>query len=109
METVRRKIIRLLEDGDLTALDISGAAGIREREVYDHLVHIDRSLKSRGRRIEIVPSECLGCGFVFSDRRRFTRPGRCPRCRGVRIAHPVYRIRFLTDKMQKRFHPEGTP
>jgi transcriptional regulator len=96
-ETVRRKIIRLLEAGDTTALDISGAVRIREREVYDHLAHIDRSLKARGRRVEIVPSECLGCGYVFSDRRRFTRPGRCPRCRGIRIAYPVYRIRLSGD------------
>ena len=93
METIRQKIVRLIEGRELTARDISGEAGIREREDYEHLDHIARSLKAHGKCLEILPSECLGCGFVFENRSRFTRPGRCPRCRSTRIGYPAYRIR----------------
>ncbi|MCP4686864.1 MAG: transcriptional regulator [Desulfobacterales bacterium] len=76
----------------MTAGDLSRELGIREREVHPHLTHIARTLASNGEKLAIVPAECLSCGFVFKERRRFTRPGRCPRCRGSRIQTPAYRI-----------------
>ena len=90
--TVRQKIIHLLEEEEVTARDISQRVGIREREVYDHLTHIAKSMTARGKRLKIPPFSCLGCGYVFKDRERFTRPSRCPRCRGTRIQMPVYRL-----------------
>ena len=92
MPTIRQEIIDLLTDGQMDALELSREVGIREKEVYEHLAHIKRSLAAKGGRLVVRPSECLGCGYVFKDRRRLTRPGRCPRCRKSLLTYPVYRI-----------------
>jgi len=90
--TVRQRIVHLLEEEELSARDISQRLGIREKEVYDHLTHIARSMNARGKRLRVPPFACLGCGYVFKERERFTRPGRCPRCKGTRVQTPVYRL-----------------
>jgi len=93
METIRRQIIALLSEDALNSIDLSQALGIREKEVYEHLPHIARSLEARGKKLVILYSRCLGCGYEFKDRKRFTRPGRCPECRGTHIQRPAYEIR----------------
>jgi predicted Zn-ribbon and HTH transcriptional regulator len=92
MPTIRQQIIELLTDAEMDARQISGAVGIKEKEVYDHLNHIARSLAARGNKLTVRPSECLACGYVFKDRRRFARPGRCPRCRESHLTSPAYQI-----------------
>ena len=92
METLRQEIMRRLEAAALTAGEISRALGIREREVLEHLPHVARSLATRGKRLEVVPFRCISCGHVFESRKRFTRPGRCPRCRKTRIEKPRFRV-----------------
>ncbi|MBT8367662.1 MAG: ArsR family transcriptional regulator [Deltaproteobacteria bacterium] len=92
MPTIRQQIIELLTDEEMDARDISRAVGIKEKEVYEHLTHIARSLAARGGKLTIRPSECLQCGYVFKDRRRFTRPGRCPRCRKSHLINPSFKI-----------------
>jgi predicted Zn-ribbon and HTH transcriptional regulator len=91
-ETLRQEIERLLREAPHTALDLSKAVGISEREVPDHLAHLERSLRHRAGRLRIEPVRCLGCGFEFRDRRRFTRPGRCPGCKGRRLTLPRFSI-----------------
>jgi predicted Zn-ribbon and HTH transcriptional regulator len=34
----------------------------------------------------------LACGHVFEERKRFTRPGRCPCCKKSHIETPMYRV-----------------
>jgi predicted Zn-ribbon and HTH transcriptional regulator len=92
MRTIRQEITDLLNDDEMDARQLSRAVGIKEKEVYEHLAHISRSLTARGGKIAMRPSECLKCGYVFKDRRRFTRPGRCPRCRESHLTNPFYRI-----------------
>ena len=92
MLTIRQQIIELLTDEEMDARDLSREVGIKEKEVYDHLTHIARSLAARGQNLTIRPSECLKCGYVFKNRKRFTRPGRCPKCRESHLTTPVYRI-----------------
>ncbi len=46
MQTIRQEIIRRLSMDQHSAGDLSTALGIREKEVYDHLSHIRRSLVS---------------------------------------------------------------
>jgi len=65
MATVRKNIIALLYEGKWTARDITKMQHITEKEVYDYLRYIQRSLKSKFR---MVPAECLGCGFRFTKR-----------------------------------------
>lgn len=98
MSTIRHQIIALLEKEALNAIELSQGLGIREKEVYEHLPHIARSVTAQGKRFVIDPSRCLKCGYVFEDRKRFTRPGRCPRCRETYIRKPSYWIRSAKEK-----------
>jgi predicted Zn-ribbon and HTH transcriptional regulator len=76
----------------MDARELSHEVGIREKEVYDHLAHIARSLAVKGYKLGIQPARCLSCGFVFKDRQRFTRPGRCPRCKKSHLQSPGFYI-----------------
>jgi predicted Zn-ribbon and HTH transcriptional regulator len=92
VKTTRQQMIVLLSENDMSARDLSQAMGIREKEVYEHLPHIERSLAVQRKKVIIRPSTCLTCGYVFKDRRRFTRPSRCPRCKKSHLQEPLYRV-----------------
>jgi predicted Zn-ribbon and HTH transcriptional regulator len=94
-ETVRRRIIDALREGQQSALDISGSVGIPEKDVEGHLAHIRASLHRSGDRLVVQPAECAKCGFVFEKRGRLTRPGKCPVCRGESIHPPQFFITGL--------------
>lgn len=67
--------------------------GMRVRELDDDLRHLARSARRRGERLAVTPPECGDCGFRFGRRvdakSRFSKPGRCPRCRSRRVRHAV--------------------
>lgn len=90
--TIRQQIADLLKQDLCDALMLSQAVGISEKDVYSHLEHIRRSAVAAGNRFVMEPAACGGCGYVFADRRRLTRPGRCPKCRQGRVSRPAYRI-----------------
>lgn len=92
MQTIRKQMIVLLSKKEMGARELSQATGIREKEVYEHLSHIARSVVAQGKKLIIRPFRCLGCGYVFQDRKRFTRPGRCPRCKNTYIQEPTYQV-----------------
>jgi predicted Zn-ribbon and HTH transcriptional regulator len=91
-QTVRQKIFLLLKEKEMTAREISQAIGIREREVYEHLPHVALSATAQKRMLVVLPFGCLSCGYVFEERKRFTRPSRCPRCKKTHLETPVYRL-----------------
>jgi len=93
MGTIRQEIISLLNEEELNALEISQALSIREKEVYEHLAHIKRSLTSHGKRLSITPYRCISCGYIFKDRQRLTRPSRCPHCKEGHIRMALYCIK----------------
>ena len=82
----------MLEAGAVSARDISQALRIREKDVYDHLAHVRRTMAGQGRKLTVQPFACLKCGFVFKERQRFTRPGRCPQCRETYLEEPLYAL-----------------
>ena len=92
MKTLRQEMIALLESGLMSARDLSRSLGIQEKDVYSHLTHIERTVSAQGKTLAIMPSRCFKCGYTFKNRRRFTRPGRCPRCRSRHIDAPLFRI-----------------
>lgn len=92
MSTIRQEIMVLLSEERYGAKNISQIIRISEKEVYKHLEHIGRSLKSQKMRLKITPALCLECGFRFEGRNRFTSPGRCPKCKGEHIQDPEYCI-----------------
>jgi predicted Zn-ribbon and HTH transcriptional regulator len=90
--TIRQRIISLLSEQEMDARDLSQELGLKEKEIYEHLVHVERSVAAAQGRFVITPSQCLLCGYVFEDRRRLTRPSRCPRCRRSKLQNPSFRI-----------------
>lgn len=90
--TLREALRRVLREGFHTARDLSARVGISEKDIARHLDHLTRSLKHSGERFEIEPPWCHGCGFVFKDRTRLSKPSRCPRCKGQRLAPMRYGI-----------------
>lgn len=92
MSTKRQQIIDLLAEQPCTALELSVALSIMEKEVYDHLEHIERSLARQSKKLVVSPFACLNCGFVFEARRRWNRPGRCPECKQGHIRMAEYRV-----------------
>ena len=92
-ETIRQKIMDILEGNSFSARDISGEVGISMREVFEHLGHIQKSLNRGDYHLVIAPAECKKCGFVFKKRERLTKPGKCPVCRGESIQEPLFSLR----------------
>lgn len=90
--TIRKQLIELLQAGPCGVRELSQELHQSEKEIYDHLEHIERTLKSEGKRLVIEPSRCLACGFVFEHRKRPNPPGHCPQCKKTRIRRPRYAI-----------------
>ncbi len=99
-DTIRRRIMKLLEETDtpLTVNEITAMLNINltPAEVYGHLRHIARTVKrsSEGRKALLMrPPACRSCGYVFSDMvDRPRKPSRCPRCRSEWIEPPAFII-----------------
>jgi len=91
-ETIRQQISSLLEDEKLSAKDISVGPGISEKEVYQHLNHIQKTVSRKSKNLVITPAVFRKCGFVFAKRVRFKKPGKCPICRGGSIEEPFFCI-----------------
>jgi transcriptional regulator len=91
-QTLRRKIIAFLNQQEMDARELSQALGLKEKEVYEHLVHVERSVAATDGKFIITPSQCLLCGYVFQDRQRLTRPSRCPQCKRSKLQNPSFRI-----------------
>lgn len=91
-DTVRKELIAELLQGPNSARDLSAAVRLPEREVYDHLNHIRKSIAPSGRHLVVTPAECKKCGFVFAKRDKLKRPGKCPVCKGESIREPLFSI-----------------
>jgi len=91
-QTARQALAEALRTGPATARDLSRMVGISEHDVPGHLVHLAKSLRSRGEKLIIEPARCLDCGFVFTRREKPARPSHCARCRGTRLTLPEFSI-----------------
>lgn len=95
LETVRKNIMSALEEQPLTAREISGTVRIPEKSVFDHLLHIQKTINRKGLILSIKPSECKQCGFVFKKRDKLKKPGKCPKCRNESITEPFFSIKSI--------------
>lgn len=91
-QTLRRRIMALLSEREMDARGLAEELGIKEKEVDEHVAHVERSVRAAGGRFILTPSECLLCGYVFENRRRLTCPSRCPKCRRSKLRNPSFRI-----------------
>ncbi|MBF0451580.1 MAG: transcriptional regulator [Candidatus Magnetomorum sp.] len=99
--TKRQEIIKLLFQADFNARELSKAVGIREKEVYDHLPHIEKSAKNKKETFKVTPAHCMSCDYIFKNRQRMTRPSRCPVCKNQRVEPARFQI-FDDTKSIKR-------
>src|SRR5262245_17056672 len=90
--TIRQRIAELLRTAELSAREISQQAAVAEREVAEHLRHLEHSLAQAGERLRRLAPHCIKCGFVFEQRERLARPSRCPRCKSERISPPRFAV-----------------
>jgi predicted Zn-ribbon and HTH transcriptional regulator len=90
--TIRDALAKALRTGWLSAQQLSSVVGISEKAVPGHLEHLRKSAKGAAERLEIEPSMCLKCDYVFEHRDRLTRPSRCPACKSERISPPRFRL-----------------
>jgi len=91
-ETIRHYIAALLEEGTYTSKELSGIIKIPERDVCDHLEHLQRTLRKGGKQLAVISAACRHCGFIFKKRDRLTKPGKCPSCRSIHIQPPLFHI-----------------
>ncbi len=87
-KTIRQEIIEVLKQQTFSAKGISASVGITEKAVYGHLEHIRKSVK-----LNVFPAECKICGFVFKDRKKLHKPGKCPKCRNSSIEDPYFSVK----------------
>ncbi len=86
--TIRQEVLKLLaEYGELTVGELSKEIGKSEKELYNDLEHL---LKSKS--LEIIPAECLKCGFIFEKREKVKKPGKCPKCKNTFIKNPMFTV-----------------
>ncbi len=90
--TVRQRIAELLRSTELTAQEISKQASIAERDVAEHLRHLEHTLVQVGERLRVLAPHCVKCGFVFGDREKHGRPSRCPKCKSERISKARFTV-----------------
>lgn len=92
MTTIRKQIIDLLEQSDHDVREISQLLGISEKNVNAHFPHIEKTVSSMGKKLVVIPSSCMACGYRFKDRSRHARPGKCPKCKSERIRKPRFTV-----------------
>ncbi|MFH1102634.1 MAG: transcriptional regulator [Pseudomonadota bacterium] len=90
--TIRQKIISILETNPMGFRQLAKTLDLSERDLCTHLSHVSLSVKAHKKRLIRHPFRCLGCSFVFKDRKHFSKPSRCPRCKDIHIEDPLYEI-----------------
>jgi transcriptional regulator len=90
--TVRQRIAELLRSNELTAQQISKQASVAEREVAEHLRHLEHSLAHGGERLRVLAPHCVKCDFAFDQREKHGRPSRCPRCKSERVSKARFSV-----------------
>lgn len=90
--TIRQQLQHELENGVMSCRDLSRATHQSEKEVLEHLRHLQLSLRQQAKTLKVEPSVCRKCNYVFEQRSRLTKPGKCPACRHTTIDPPLFSI-----------------
>ncbi len=96
-KTIRQEIIELLIYTPCTAKDVSHVVRISEKEFFEHLPHISKSLIRYKQKLIVKPYICLACNYEFTDRKKFDRPTKCPKCREQRIEPATFKIESIPE------------
>ncbi len=88
--TRRQQIIEILQQNRQSAQQLANYFQTELKDVIEDLQHIGKSIKPR--KLKTAPAYCRKCNFVFKERRRISRPGRCPRCKSEWIEAQMFFI-----------------
>lgn len=91
-QTWRDALYEELRKHPQTIRELSILIGAQQKDLLDHLAHLERSLARTDEQLVVDPARCLGCQFEFAERTRLAKPGRCPRCKSNRITLPRFSI-----------------
>lgn len=91
-KTIRQSIYDHALRKLVTVKSISKLVGIPEKTVADHLDHVARTAAANGKVWMHFPASCQSCGYEFEDRKKFTTPSKCPKCKNQRIDPPSFTI-----------------
>jgi predicted Zn-ribbon and HTH transcriptional regulator len=92
LQSSRELLLQTLSTEPLTVRALSRAACLSERDVLNHMQHLQKSLKAQNGRLVMMPATCLDCHFVFKRRERLARPGKCPVCHSTHMSEPLFSI-----------------
>ncbi|RLE53840.1 MAG: transcriptional regulator [Candidatus Methanomethylicota archaeon] len=98
--SLRERILEVLKSSNepLTVNDIIAILDLepsRRSEVYEHLMHIAKTIraKSHGQeQLVMIPPKCKNCGYIFTSLKKAKKPNRCPKCKSERISPPAFMI-----------------
>jgi transcriptional regulator len=91
-KTLRHRLMDLLKERPHGGKELSGYLRVPERDIYDHLEHIRKTMNKGDFKLIVTPAHCDKCGFVFYKRGKLKRPGRCPMCRSESPQEPLFFI-----------------
>lgn len=97
-ETIRQYISAVLQEHTLSAKDMSTYLRISEKDVYEHLEHIRKTMNKGSYHLVVIPARCERCDFVFRKRGKLSRPGKCPMCHSSLILPPLFAIRSIVRR-----------
>lgn len=88
----RRDLIPLLLDKKMSLSEIARAVHEKPKDVIESLAHLAKSSRHSGYELVMDPAECRKCGFEFGTD-KFSKPGKCPKCRSTWIFEPLIGVR----------------
>jgi len=91
-KTIRQTLISFLKKKKMNARELSQNTGISEKDVFEHLTHVERSLKKSSQKFIFEPYQCQICSFTFDKRKKLSKPGRCPKCKQGSIEPARFKI-----------------
>jgi len=89
--TRRQEITEILRKETLSLRDLADMFEVDIKEILEDIPHIEKSVRPKEKLI-MTPAQCRKCGFTFKDRRKFKKPSKCPKCKGMRIREPEFQI-----------------
>jgi len=103
-QSIRERIIDILRKTKrpLGAEEIAMILGLelsRKREIYEHLMHIAKTIRRQSDGKEVLMMElprCKNCGFIFKGLEKPKEPSKCPKCKSERIEPPRFKIVLIT-------------
>ncbi len=91
--TRREQIIEILKQTPQTVTQLANFFQLKPKDIETDLEHIKKSVKAKNLKLIIEPTYCEKCNFIFKERSRIRKPGKCPKCNSESISEPVFYIK----------------